>query len=55
MKQLMGYFILTYAEAYFPFFSYFIFVAIGYWLGGICQKISNKENFIIEFYFSFHH
>ena len=45
MKQLMGYFILTYAEAYFPFFSYFIFVAIGYWLGGIYQKISNKDKF----------
>ena len=45
MKQLMGYFILTYAEAYFPFFSYFIFVAIGFWLGGIYQKISNKDKF----------
>ena len=41
----LGYFILTNAEAYFPFCSYFIFVAYGYWLGGIYQKISNKEKF----------
>ena len=45
LKQFMGYFVLTYAEAYFPFLSYFIFVAIGYWLGGIYQKISNKDKF----------
>ena len=53
MKQLMGYFILTYAEAYFPFFSYFIFVAIGYWLGGIYQKISNKDKFYNRIIFFF--
>jgi hypothetical protein len=43
--MFLGYFILTNAEAYFPFCSYFIFVAFGYWLGGIYQKISNKEKF----------
>ena len=41
----LGFFLLTNAEAYFPFCSYFIFVAYGYWLGGIYQKISNKEKF----------
>ena len=41
----LGYFVLTNAESYFPFCSYFIFVAFGYWLGGIYQKISNKDKF----------
>ena len=45
IKQLLGFYIFTYTEAYFPFLSYFIFVAIGYWLGGIYQKISNKDKF----------
>ena len=45
LSQLLGFFVLTNAEAYFPFCSYFIFVAIGYWLGGIYQKISNKDKF----------
>ncbi len=41
----LGYFVLTNAESYFPFCSYFIFVAFSYWLGGIYQKISNKDKF----------
>ena len=45
LSQLFGYFILTKAEAYFPFCCYFNFVAFGYWLGGIYQKISNKDKF----------
>ena len=45
LSQILGYFVLTNAEAYFPLFSYFIFVAFGYWLGGIFQKISNKDKF----------
>ena len=45
LSQFLGYFILTDAESYFPLFSYFIFVACGYWLGGIYQKIANKEKF----------
>ena len=53
MKQLMGYFIFTYTEAYFPFCSYFIFVAIGYWLGRIYQKISNKDKFYNRIIFFF--
>ena len=45
LNQLIGLFVLTNAEAYFPLYSYFIFVAIGYWLGGIYQTISNKDKF----------
>ena len=45
LKQMLGFFILTYTETYFPFFSYFMFVAFGYWIGGIYQKISNKDKF----------
>ena len=45
LSQFLGYFIITDAETYFPLCSYFIFVGIGYWLGGIYQKISNKNKF----------
>ena len=45
LSQLLGYFILTDAEAFFPICSYFIIVAFGYWIGGIYQKISNKDKF----------
>ena len=45
LSQFLGYFILTNAEAYFPFCSYFIFVAFGYWFGGYFQKVSNKNEF----------
>ena len=41
----LGYIILTKAESFFPLFSYFIFVSFGYWLGGIYQKLLNKEKF----------
>ncbi len=45
LKQLLGFFVVTKAEAYFPLCSYFIFVAFGYWLGGIFQKIANRDKF----------
>ena len=45
LSQFLGFFVLTNAEAYFPLCSYFIFVAIGHWMGGIYQKISNKDKF----------
>ena len=45
LSQFLGFFVLTNAEAYFPLCSYFIFVAIGLWLGGIYQRISNKDKF----------
>jgi len=45
LSQFLGFFVLTDAEAYFPLCSYFVFVAFGYWLGEIYQKISNKDKF----------
>ena len=46
LSQFLGFFIFTdNTETMFPFFSYFIFVAFGYWFGGIYQKISNKDKF----------
>jgi hypothetical protein len=45
LRQILGYFVLTDTEAYFPLCSYFFFVAFGYWFGGIYQKISNKDKF----------
>ena len=45
LSQFLGYFVLTDAESYFPLFSYFFFVAFGYWLGGIYQRILNKDKF----------
>jgi len=45
LSQFLGYFILTDAETYFPFFTYFVFVAFGYWIGEIYKKISNKDKF----------
>ena len=45
LKQLLGFFVLTYTESYFSFLSYFIFVAAGHWFGGIYQKVSNKDKF----------
>ena len=67
LNLFLGFFILTNAESYFSLCSYFIFVAFGYWLGGICQKISNKDKFynnvliiclptsIIYYYFRSHY
>ena len=67
LSQFLGYFIFTDAEACFPFCSFFIFVAFGYWLGGYYQKISNKDKFynlvlffclpavIIYYYLRFHY
>ena len=45
LNIFLGFFILADAETFFPFFSYFIFVGFGYWLGGIYQKISDKNKF----------
>ncbi len=43
IKQLMGYFVMNDAEAFFPLFSYFVFVAFGYCLGGIYPRIISKD------------
>ena len=45
LSQFLGHFVLTDADSYFPLFGYFFFVAAGNWMGGIYQKISNKDKF----------
>lgn len=45
LSQLLGYFVMTDAESYFPLCGHFVFVALGNWMGGIYQKISNKDTF----------
>ena len=45
LNQFLGNFILTKAEAYFPLIGYFIFVAFGYWMGGLYQRMANKDKF----------
>ena len=43
LRQLEGYFVITTAEAYFPLFCYFIFVAFGYFVGGYYPRIKDKN------------
>ena len=43
VDQLLGFFIVTDAEAYFPLFCYFVFVAFGYALGGAYRHIQDKD------------
>ena len=43
VDQLLAYFIVTDAEAYFPLCSYFVYVAFGYALGRIYLRIRNKD------------
>ena len=43
LDQLLGFFIVTDAEVYFPQFSYFVFVAFGYALGGAYRRIQDKD------------
>ena len=45
LNQFLGYFVLTNAEAYFPLIGYFIFVAFGNWMGGLYQRMANKDKF----------
>ena len=45
LRQFLGYFVMTKAENYFPLIVDFVFVALGNWMGGIYQKISNKDKF----------
>ena len=43
VSQLLGYFVLTDAEAYFPLVAYFYFVVFGYYIGGKYLKIADKD------------
>ncbi len=42
-KQLLGYFIVTSAESYFPLLSYFFFVAFGFYVGSKYRRIKDKD------------
>ena len=43
LDQLLGLFLVTDAEAYFPLGCYFVFVAFGYALGGLYLRIKDKD------------
>ena len=43
LSQLLGFFVMTNAEAYFPLASYFVFVAAGYFVGGWYPRIRDKR------------
>ena len=42
-SQLLGFLIITKAESYFPFFSYFIFVSFGFFCGHYYRRIRDKD------------
>lgn len=41
--QMLGFFIITKAEAYFPLCCYFIFAAFGYFIGGYYPRVKDKN------------
>lgn len=43
LDQLLGFFVVTKAESYFPLCCYFVFVATGYALGGLYLRIRDKD------------
>ena len=43
LNQFIGFFVVTEAEAYFTFFAYFVFVAFGYFIGGLYPRITDKD------------
>ena len=43
VSQLLGFFVMTSAESYFPLASYFVFVAAGYFVGGWYPRIRDKK------------
>ena len=43
LSQIAAYFVITDAEAYFPLFCYFIFIAFGYYIGGWYLRIKDKD------------
>lgn len=43
LDQVLGFFVSTDSEAYFPLGSYFIFVAAGCWLGEMYPRIRDKD------------
>ena len=43
VSQILAYFIITDAEAYFPLLCYFIFVAFGYFIGSYYPRVKDKD------------
>lgn len=43
LSQLLGFFVLTDAESYFPLLSYFVFVTAGFFIGGLYPRIRDKK------------
>lgn len=43
VSQFLGFFIVTDAESFFSLSAYFVFVAIGYWIGGIYPDIKDRK------------
>ena len=43
VSQLLGYFVMTEAESFFTLGSYFVFVAAGYYIGGLYPRIRDKD------------
>ena len=43
LDTVLGFFVMTESEAYFPLCSYFLFVAFGYWLGEWYPRIRDKD------------
>ena len=46
--QMLGWFVFTEAESYFPLCCYFVFAAAGYWLGEIYPRILDKDRLSIR-------
>lgn len=47
LDQILGFFWGTESESYFPLFNWFIFVAVGQWVGDKYQYIQDKKSFHI--------
>lgn len=43
VSQLLGFFVVTDAESFFTLGSYFVFVAVGYYIGGLYPRIKDKD------------
>lgn len=44
LDAVLGFFVVTGAESYFPLCTYFVFVAAGYWIGGLYPRIRDKDS-----------
>ena len=45
LNQFLGFFVLTTADSYFPLTGQFVFVGFGNWMGGLYQRMANKDKF----------